>query len=530
MGFYQSPGVYTKETDLSNIIATLSTTTAAIVGYSPKGDTTQIKLVTNSQQFIAEYGEPVLGNYFHYSALAFLDNGNQLWCYRVQSNALYAGVKIKSSTSLQSNAAISAGVTSSDFVYISGEDNLFNIYAKDPGVWGNKLAIQISQTAAQLADYEFVINVYAQDSTNTYQQVESWIVSRKHQLDGYGAQEYLEDVINGYSSYIVVADGSLADTVMPKTQSTNLALAQGSDGAAVSDSDYINGWDKFSNPDDVDVRILIGGGLTSVAVQQAILDIAEDRKDCIAILDVPYAQLTSAVSTVTWRTNTQNFNSSYCALYSPWVKAYDSYNSVIVTLPPSGFVASQIAYNDYVAETWYAPAGLNRGLLNVLSVYPVYTQGERDLLYSNGINPLQTFRGEGNVIWGQKTEQARASATDRINVRRLLITLEKSIAISLRTFVFEPNSETTRFRIVAMIETFLDQLGAKGAFQAELGDKGYQIVCDSTNNTPAVIYRNELHVDIFIKPSRASEFIRLNTIITSTGANFQELIAKGFNL
>jgi phage tail sheath protein FI len=189
-----------------------------------------------------------------------------------------------------------------------------------------------------------------------------------------------------------------------------------------------------------------------------------------------------------------------------------------------------MAYNDYVAETWYAPAGLNRGLLNVLSIIPVYTQGERDELYRNGVNPLQTFRGEGNVIWGQKTEQAKASALDRINVRRLLITIEKSLTVALRSFIFEPNSENTRFRVTAMIESFMDQLSAKGAFQAELGDKGYKVVCDNTNNTPAVIDANELHVDVFVKPSRAAEFIRLNTIITTTGANFNELTARGFNL
>jgi hypothetical protein len=128
MSIYVSPGVYVKETDLSNLIPSLSTTSAAIVGYSVKGDTTQIRLMTNKQEFISEYGEPVLGNYFHYSALAFLDNGNQLWCYRVQNGAKYGGVKIKVSTSVSSNAAISAGVTSPDFVSVSGEDNLFNIY------------------------------------------------------------------------------------------------------------------------------------------------------------------------------------------------------------------------------------------------------------------------------------------------------------------------------------------------------------------------------------------------------------------
>jgi len=531
MSIYVSPGVYVKETDLSNLIPAISTTSAAIVGTSPKGDTTQIRLVTSKQQFISQYGEPVLGNYFHYSALAYLDNGNQLWCYRIQNSALYGGVKIKVSTSVASNAAIAAGVTSPDFVDVSGEDNLFNIYGANPGVWNNSLGVIISSVDA--VAYTFKIAVYLQDDDSVYQEVESWIVSRKHQIDGYGAQQYLETAINGFSDYIVVADDTTqADSLLPKPNVTTVAFAQGSAGSAVADSHYTTGWDKFSNPDDVDIRILInacGYATDPVVVQAAMKTVVESRKDCIAILDVPYASLSTVSSTVTWRDSTQNFNSSYCALYSGWVKAYDSYNSTIVTLPPSGYVASQIAYNDYTADVFYAPAGMNRGQLNVLGVTPIYTQGDRDTLYAAGINPLQKFSGQGNVIWGQKTEQAKASATDRVNVRRLLLTLEKTMAVSLNNFTFEPNSETTRFRITSVLESFLDTFSAKGAFQTELGDKGYLVVCNETNNPPAVIDQNELHVDVYVKPSRAAEFIQLNVIITTTGVSFQELVAKGVN-
>jgi len=529
MGIYVSPGIYTRELDLSNLIPNLATTTAAIVGYSAKGDTTQIRLVTNTQEFINMYGQPVLGNYFHYSALAFLENGNKLYCYRVINGALYGGIKIKTTISGQSNIAIASGMASPDYQLVSGEDNLFYIYGANPGVWDNKIGIRITNIDA--VNYTFSIEVYYQDSNGNYQYMETWSVSRMHQIDGFGNQMYLEERINGFSDYIVVANSpSYATDIMPKPQASTLALAQGNDGSAVSDSDLITGWGKFSNPDDVDIRLLINGGATSVAVQQEMKEIAEDRKDCIAILDIPYAQTVSTTATTTWRQSTQNFNSNYCALYSPWVKIYDQYNGVITTVPPSGYVASQIAYNDYISDVWFAPAGLNRGLLNVLSVTPVYTQGERDVLYSAQVNPLQTFRGEGNVIWGQKTEQVKDSALNRVNVRRLLITLEKAISVSLRYFIFEPNSDTTRFRITAMIDQYMDLLSAKGAFQTETGDKGYKIVCDTTNNTPAVIDRNELHVDVFVKPSRAAEFIQLQVIVTTTGASFNELIARGVNL
>lgn len=534
MGFYLSAGVYTKEVDLSNIIPSIATTTAGLVGGSPKGDVDQLILVTNTQQFIKEYGEPVPGNYFHYSALAYLENGNKLYCKRVISGALYGGLEIKYAASAEANAALVTGVASVAFVNDSDSDNIFNIYGKDPGVWNSSVGIQIDNSDANT--YTFDILVYSLDSDGNWNQVESWTVSRKTQTDGYGRQQYLEDKINGYSAYIQVADSALDSDTMPKEQATTLALGGGSDGSAVDASAINTGWDLFANPDDVDVRILIQGGAgegssEQVTVQTKLKTIAEARKDCIALLDMPYAQLTAVASMVTWRTSTQNFNSSYCALYAPWVKWYDQYNDKLVELPPSGFAASQIAYNDFVSEAWFAPAGFNRGILqSSVGLTNVFTQGERDLLYDDGINPLQTFRGDGNVIWGQKTQQTKASALDRINVRRLLIILEKAIASSLRFFVFEPNSELTRFRIVGMCEEYLDLLASKGAFQGEAGDKGYLVLCDETNNTPAVIDRNELHVDIFIKPTRAAEFIQLQVIVTNTGASFSELIAKGISL
>ena len=538
MAFYLSPGVYTRELDLSNIVPTIATTTAAIVGYSAKGDASEMRLITSSQQFISEYGEPVLGEKFHYSALAFLETGNQLWCYRIQNTALYGGVKIKESDSVDTNAAIDSGVTSADFVDVSGEDNIFDIYGCNPGVWNNSLGVRITRTTANDALYVFVIDVYLLDSTGTYNKEESWTVSRKTQVDGYGRQQYLETVINGFSDYIKIADNTtVADTVLPKAQGTTLAFAEGSVGSAVTDAEYITGWDLFLNPDEVDVRLLIEDGYQSVAVQSNLKTIAESRKDCMVILNMDPAQTTSAASMISWRNDTQNLNSSYVALYTPMVQIYDQYNATLVSIAGSGYIASQYAYNDYIRNVWNAPAGLNRGILNVLSICDQngtrlsFTQGERDLLYAAGINPLQIFPGSGNVIWGQKTETTTASALDRVNVRRLLIIIEKAMAVSLRSFLFESNDENTRFRITAMLESYLDTLAGGGAFQTSSTDaKGYAVVCDETNNTPDTIDRNELHVDVFVKPIRVAEFIQLQVIVTTTGASFEELVAKGFNL
>ena len=408
----------------------------------------------------------------------------------------------------------------------------FQILGANPGVWDNKIGIKISDIKdgsdpVPTDQYTFKIAVYYQNDDGNYELVESWKVSRKEKIDGFGKALYLEDRINGVSKYIVVADSALANTAVPKVQAARLDMKQGSDGSAITSSELVAGWDEFINPAVIDIRLLLNGGETEVDVQTKMKTVAEARADCIAILDMPSASLNSIADMVTFRETTQNFNSNYCALYSPWLKIYDSYNDKLIEVPPSGYVAAQMAYNDYVGKPWTAPAGFNRGKLDVINTTYIFTEGERDSLYQTEINPIQTFRGEGTVIWGQKTEQTKSSALDRVNVRRLLIVIEKAMAISLRSFLFEPNNEITRFRVEALLDEYLDKLSSQGAFQTEGGDEGYHVVCDETNNTPGIIDSNELHVDVFVKPSRAAEFIQLQTIVTKSGASFEELIARG---
>lgn len=545
MGFYLSPGVYVKEKDLSTVVPAVSTTVAALVGYSAKGSL-DINLITNKQQFVNEYGEPTPGNYFHYTALAFLENGNRLYCRRVVNGALYPGVHVKNSGASSDNEAFTSGQLTPVFYEDSYvEDELFSILAKDPGVWGNSVSVIIKNVKDGTEDeetekYTFEIDVYYTDSEGTVSKVENWKVSRKSKIDGYGRQLHLEEKINGYSDYIVVADNTAEDdTTVPKANSTAVSLAGGTDGSTVTASDITgtqaaeSGWYGFYNPDNTDVRILLGGCFLSthttddiVTIQTALRVIAEYRKDCIAILDVPYGETDDVDDSLTFRNTTQNFNSSYTALYAPWPRINDPYNDRLLFVPPSGYVGSQMAYNDYVGETWDAPAGFNRGVLNVISLNKIYTLGERDSLYEVNVNPLQVFRGEGIAIWGQKTQQKKASALDRVNVRRLLIVIEKAVAISLRSFAFEPNDELTRFRVAGMVAEYMSQLSARGAFQTE-NDDGYVVICDDTNNTPFVINANELHIDVFIRPIRSAEFIQLQVIVTDTGASFDELISRG---
>ena len=258
------------------------------------------------------------------------------------------------------------------------------------------------------------------------------------------------------------------------------------------------------------------------------------RKDCVFISD-PFRYIfvngsdtkVSSLKNFNFSTNIYTplktaFNgieSNYAATYGNWVKVYDQYSDKRVWVPTSGFAAAAFARTDSTAQPWIAPAGLTRGVINnIVDIAFNPNQKQRDFLYPISINPVVFFNTDGFVIFGQKTLQTKPSAFDRINVRRLFLALEKSVQRSLRYFVFEPNTEFTRTRLKNTITPVFELAkNTEGVYD-------YLIVCDERNNTPDSIDRNELSVDIYIKPVRAAEFILVNFIATRTGQNFQELI------
>jgi len=212
-------------------------------------------------------------------------------------------------------------------------------------------------------------------------------------------------------------------------------------------------------------------------------------------------------------------NNNYTATYGNWAKIYDSFTDRNFWIPFSGYAAAVYARTDRNTQPWFAPAGLNRGVVgNILDLAINPNQKQRDSLYTIGVNPVVFFSGDGFVIYGQKTLQNKPTAFDRINVRRLFLTLERATQRSLRYFVFEPNTEFTRTRLKNTISPIFELArNTEGVYD-------YLIVCDERNNTPDTIDRNELIVDIYIKPVKAAEFILVNFIATRTGQNFQEFI------
>ena len=267
---------------------------------------------------------------------------------------------------------------------------------------------------------------------------------------------------------------------------------------------------------------LVASQYAGVPVINAGIAYAEGRKDLLFIADTPMHL--EPLEAVDFRKGQgmyshAAFNSSYAALYFPWLEISDPVNSRKKLVPPCGAVAGCIARSDQKTNVWNAPAGIDRGrIFNTISLAYKTSRGERDVLYPEGINVIAVFPDTGINIWGQKTLQSQPSAVDRINVRRLMMYMEEAISESSRFVVFEPNHPQTWRALGRLINPFLQDIKDKGG----LYDFAFQ--CDEETNTPAVIDRNEMVARVFVKPTKTAEFIELNFILTSTGADFKEII------
>lgn len=296
--------------------------------------------------------------------------------------------------------------------------------------------------------------------------------------------------------------------------------------------EILTAWqDHFTNPEDLEVDLLIDPDYPDV-VKRYIDQIAKEiRRDCFAVLSMPLQYMLNPTNKrpiaapftamKDYVRNTLLINSTYSAIYGNYFKIYDRFAEKERWVPAAGFAAATIAYTDFTDAQWFAPAGINRGIIsNVIDIAVNPNKGQRDVLYYDRINPIVKFQGEGIVIWGQKTMTSKASAFDRINVRRLFLHLEKSITKMARAFLFEFNDDFTRTAFRGTVNPFLS--GVK----ARRGVYDYLVVCDETNNPPAVIDANEFRAEILVKPTRVAEFINLTFTAVGTGVEFSEVVQK----
>lgn len=281
-------------------------------------------------------------------------------------------------------------------------------------------------------------------------------------------------------------------------------------------------WDMFADPDTIDVSLLVTGPADPRTVGVYVINtIAEGRKDAIAFLSPRKASVVNnaleEVEDIT--TDRGSINTSYAVMDSGWKYMYDKYNDVYRWVPLNGDIAGLAAQTDTTNDPWYSPAGFTRGnIKNVVKLAWNPKQLQRDDLYKIGVNPVVSFPAQGTVLYGDKTLLTRPSAFDRINVRRLFIALEKTIARFAKSQLFEFNDEFTRSSFRNAVEPFLRDV------KARRGVTDFLVICDGTNNTAQVIDANQFVGDIFVKPTRAINFIQLNFVAVRTGVSFQEVV------
>jgi hypothetical protein len=421
-----------------------------------------------------------------------------------------------------------------------GGNDKWNIAAKYPGLRGEDFSVAVANAtdfATQnvttgisfVSQFEYApetgqVAIVIYDGTEI---VERWMVSlTEGSKDFEGNSNYVEDIINRGSSYILIYD-DVENTEIPASNEI-VALAGGvADAPEVGD--VTDGYDLFGNPEQVDVNILCDGANQDSTIHQYIIDsLADVRMDCVGYLCVPKAdvvgvasQATAISNCVEYRTTTLARATSYANIVANWKYMYDKYNDKYRWVPISADISGLRVQTNWKRDAWFAEAGYNRGLLKgviKLAINPDKTQ--RGTLYKAGLNPVLMSDSEGAVLLGQKTMLVAPSAFDRLDVRWLFIVLEKSIATSSKYFMFEKNTAFTRRRFVGMVEPFLrDVMGREGI-------EDFHVQCDEALNTAVVRQRNEFLANIYIKPTYSAEFIILEFINVNGNVSFNEVVAK----
>lgn len=457
---------------------------------------------------------------------------------------------------------VDSSITDSDFtntVVVGETTTLANLFDSKPAtsVWAsNAFNSSINDEV-----HVVVFTTDTQVTGNAFEILETYafLSKAKNGKTADGGQNYYVDVVNSNSQYVYLLNEQTAATGgvvfdvntqspigVTLTSSADLPFASftgnvdywgndglrepgiryyelkgGNDGNVVTDANYLEAYDLLGDVEQLDVSLLITGE-RSKDVQKYVIDIAEKRKDAIAFVSPDRA---SAVTAPTARKIVDYFNgstgfnsSSYAVFDSGFKRQYDKYNDEYFWIPLNADIAGLTARTEYNNDAWWSPAGLNRGFIkNVVKLSFNPNQTDRDILYPQRVNPVVTMRGQGTLLYGDKTALSRPSAFDRINVRRLFIILEKAIATAAKYQLFEFNDDLTRRMFVNAVEPFLAEI------RSRRGLTDFKVVCDSSNNTGEVIDGNRFVADIYVKPTRSINFITLNFVAVRSGVSFSEV-------
>lgn len=369
-------------------------------------------------------------------------------------------------------------------------------------------------------------------SANTVLEKYAFVSKASDALTNEGSSNYYKNVINNKSKYVWWLNhqpgatnwgtSSVSKTFTVINTPFSASFTSGANGT-IGNTEILSAYALFGGEDATDISLLVSGpGNATVAA--SLISLAETRKDCMVFLSPTKASVVNnagseVTSILAYRAGLAS--SSYAVLDSGYKYQYDKYSDVYRYVPLNADIAGLCARTDQDRDPWYSPAGSTRGAIkNIikLAFNPIKT--DRDNLYVQGINPVVTFQGEGTLLFGDKTLLNRPSVFDRINVRRLFIVLEKTIARAARSTMFEFNDQFTRAQFVNLVEPFLR--GVKG----RRGITDFRVVCDETNNTPDIIDSNRFVGDLYIKPARAINYIQLSFVAVRTGVSFEEIVGK----
>ena len=359
-----------------------------------------------------------------------------------------------------------------------------------------------------------------------------------------GTSVYAKEVINARSEYVrflnftsALDSAGAGDLTSLSTSyyvdsadraASTISLVNGNDTAIIGVDDALRGYDLFADKDQVEVDFIMSPSGTTqtqqTTVVNALVAIATARKDCIVVASPDRAAVLNTSNDATRVTNTLTTvgtftKSSYLVVDNNFLKVYDKYNDTYQYIPAASTCAGIMAATDFNRAPWFSPAGSRRGqLLGVTALAYSPTKGQRDSLYKAGVNPIANIPGQGVLLFGDKTFLGRVSAFDRINVRRLFLVLERAIGKAAEQVLFEFNDEFTRAEFVNIVEPVLREV------QGRRGITDFRVVCDETNNTSAIVDRNEFIASIFIKPARSINFVTLNFVAVRTGVDFDEVV------
>jgi phage tail sheath protein FI len=564
-----SPGVFQNESDQSLVQRGIQGTATAIVGPTVKGAPFVPTYVTSYTEFASIYGETFKSGSYYYEYLTsmaareyFQNGGNTLLVTRVINGSgsvnTYASASVTSTNTsasfgletlawgdtMNNVSTLSSGsLPSGSSVNVRWEITNVNTGSGTFGLavrqgndndaqknyietWPNlsldpSLPNYISRV---IGDAKYAWTYNATDGTSYIQQTGSYDNVSKYIRIASVATPQVDSIDNNgtyKASYVSglpsLGSGSIGGAFSGGAAATSLAQSMNEYISATNiqgftPADYLTAFNLLANKDEYQFNVLLAPGVTlASSAASSMISVVEGRGDAIAIID----NGVYGTAVLTAATNAAGQSSNYSATYYPWVQLFSSNLGKVVWAPPSTVMGGVLAFNDQVGAEWFAPAGLNRGgVPSVLKAERRLSQSDRDTLYNANVNPLATFPGEGVVVFGQKTLQRRATSLDRVNVRRLLISLKDYIGQVSRNLVFEQNTNVTRNRFLAQVNPYMESVVQRQGLYA------YKVVMDDSNNTPDVIDRNQLVGQIYVQPTKTAEFIILNFNILPTGATF----------